>query len=492
MKTPILGQTYVARSVNAAASRMVNLFPEFVPDGGKEPAFLMRAPGLTLKVTFGAGGPIQALHALGNWLYVVAHGTLYKVDKNNSGSQIGVLTVDNLGPVSIADNGQSLFIACGSTAWVYNTVTSVLSQITTSGFPGASTVTFMDGYFVYNVAGTVDVYSTDYFPATGYDAAMVGAALATSDNVVAVKADHDEIWVFKERSTQVWYNQGGTGFPFSVIQGSTNEIGCAAAFSVTKLDNTLFWLGRDINGQGIVYRANGYAGERVSTHAVEWHIQSYSTISDAIGYGYQQDGHTFYVLTFPSGNATWVYDVSTGMWHERGNFSAGVFGRHLGNCHAFFNGLNYVGDYQNGNLYVLDSTVYQDNGAIQKWLRSWRALPTDQDDLSRAFRKNLGIPGVDFKRTAHHSLQLDCESGVGLSDGTSPQVMLRWSDDGGHTWSQEHWASMGAVGNYGQRVIWRRLGMTRKIRDRVYEVSGTDAVKIAIIGAELQLSGTDA
>jgi hypothetical protein len=138
-----------------------------------------------------------------------------------------------------------------------------------------------------------------------------------------------------------------------------------------------------------------------------------------------------------------------------------------------------VGDYENGNIYALDPTVYDDAGAPQKWLRSWRALPTGQNNL---------------KRTTHHLLQLDCESGVGLNtgQGSDPQVMLRWSDDGGHTWSNEHWSPMGKIGERYARVMWRRLGMTLELRDRVYEISGTDPVKIAIMGAELTLSPTRA
>ena len=132
----------------------------------------------------------------------------------------------------------------------------------------------------------------------------------------------------------------------------------------------------------------------------------------------------------------------------------------------------------------------------------------------------------NLNRTAHHSLQLDCESGVGLNNidniesvylitesdlylttqagdyllsvagnsttGSNPQVMLRWSDDGGHTWSNEYFAPVGKIGVYQQRVFWRRLGMTLKLRDRIYELSGTDPVKISIMGAELHLSGTNA
>jgi hypothetical protein len=283
--------------------------------------------------------------------------------------------------------------------------------------------------------------------------------------------------VFGTDSVEVWYNAGSADFPLERIQGAFNEIGCVSAYSIAKLDNGLFWLGTDARGQGIVYRANGYTGTRVSTHAIEYAIAQYGNISDAIAYTYQQEGHAFYVLTFPSGNATWVYDVSTQAWHERAGFDAGQFMRHRSNCQCNFGGNIIVGDFENGNLYRFDLDVYADNGGVQKWLRSWRALPPGENN---------------FKRTAHHTLQLNAETGVGLNtgQGSDPQCMLRWSDDGGHTWSNEHWASMGQIGEYGYRTFWRRLGMTLKLRDRVYEVSGTDPVKIAITGAELVLSPT--
>jgi hypothetical protein len=180
-------------------------------------------------------------------------------------------------------------------------------------------------------------------------------------------------------------------------------------------------------------------------------------------------------LTFPTAKATWVYDIAAQAWHERASFTNGDFSRHRSNCQMFFNSEVTIGDFQNGNIYAFDLDVYADGAFTQKWLRSWRALPTGANTL---------------KRTAQHSLQLDCEAGVG--GDTDPQVMLRWSDDGGHTWSNEHWQNMGRVGEYGTRVIWRRLGMTEKLRDRVYEVSGTDPVKIAIMAAELDVMATRA
>lgn len=475
MKTPILGSAYVARSVNAADNRMVNLYPEATPDGGKEAGFLNRCPGLRLLAAVGSG-PIRGMWAVNGVGYVVSGLWLYSVSSTWSVTLLGA--VSGTGPVSMSDNGTQIFIACNPDGFIYNTSTNVFQQISDPDFTGAVTVGYLDGYFVYNEPNSQKVWVTSLLDGTSIDPLDFASAEGSPDNLVSLIVDHREVWLFGTNSVEVWYNAGLADFPLTRIQGAFNEIGCAAAYSVAKLDNGLFWLGADARGQGVVYRANGYTGQRVSTHAIEYAIQSYDTISDAIAYTYQQDGHAFYVLTFPSEGKTWVYDVATNAWHERAGFSGGAFTRHRSNCQMTLNGVTVVGDYENGNLYAFDLSVYADNGAAQKWLRSWRALPPGQNNL---------------KRTAHHSLQLDCETGVGLNvgQGDDPQVMLRWSDDGGHTWSREHWVSMGRIGTYGTRAIWRRLGMTDKLRDRVLEISGTDPVKIAIVGAELSVTGTN-
>ena len=480
MKTPILGSSYVARSVNAADNRMVNLFPEVVPEGGKEPGFLNRAPGLKFLQTIG-DGPIRALwshQTSNNNFYVVSGMEVYRVfDLDGTPELIG--RVSGTGPVSIADNGTQIFFACNGPSYIYNQQTRVFAPITDPDFPGAVTVGYLDGYFVFNEPNSQRVWVTSLLDGTSVDPLDFASAEGSPDGLVAINVDHREAWLFGSDSVEVWYDAGGADFPLVRIQGAFNEIGCAAPFSVAKLDNSLFWLGQDARGQGIVYRANGYTGARVSTHAIEYAIAQYGDISDAIAYTYQQEGHTFYVLTFPSASATWVYDAATQAWHERAGLTNGEFTRHRSNCQCNFKGNIVVGDFENGNIYTLDLQTYADNGSAQKWLRSWRALPTGQNNL---------------KRTTHHSLQLDCETGVGLStgQGSNPLAMLRWSDDGGHTWSNEHWSPMGGIGQYGKRVFWRRLGMTLKLRDRVYEVSGTDPVKISIVGAELLISPTNA
>lgn len=507
MKTPILGSSYVLRSVNAADNRMVNLYPEVIPEGGKEPAYLQRCPGLRLVKTVGSG-PIRGLYTLNQYAYVVSGSEFYRVDSSYTATKLGDVT--GTGPVSIADNGIQIFLACNPDAFVYNTTTSAFAQVTDPDFPGAVTVGYLDGYFVFNEPNSQRVWITALLDGTSIDPLDFASAEAAPDNLVALIVDHREAWLFGTNSTEVWYNSGDPDFPLTRIQGAYNEIGCVAPYSVAKMDNSVFWLGADARGQGIVYRAQGYQAVRVSTHAVEYAIQQYDNMGDAFAYTYQQDGHMFYVLIFPSANTTWVYDAATGAWHERAGFKLGKFVRHRSNCHTAFNGEPIVGDYENGNLYAFDLSVYADNNAAQKWLRSWRALPTGANNLNR---------------TAQHTLQIDCETGVGLAGwafndiyylgaenlvilqtedgndiildfnavtGANPQLMLRWSDDGGHTWNGERTTTMGRIGQYGTRAIFRRLGMTMKLRDRVYEISGTDPVKIAVMGAELRVSGTNA
>lgn len=553
MQTPILGASYVARSINAADNRCVNLFPEAIPEGGKTAGFLNRAPGLEFLQTVGTG-PIRALWAHqtnGSDFYVVSGIEVYKLSSMTGTPQL-LGTVSGTGPVSIADNGATIFFACNGPSYTYFEPTNSFDQITDVNFPGAVTVAYIDTLFVFNEPNSQRVWSVvtqnaitgDYIYPLVFDPLTFASIDGSPDGVVAINVDHRQMWVFGTDSTEVWYDVGGSAFPLTPIQGAFNEIGCVAAYSVAKLDNTLWWLGSDARGQGIVYKANGYAGVRVSTHAIEYAIAQYGNLSDALAYTYQQEGHAFYVLIFPSANATWVYDVSTQAWHERAGFDNGEFTRHRSNCQCNFGGNTIVGDFENGNIYRFNLDVYADNGGIQKWLRSWRALPTGQNNL---------------KRTAQHSLQLDAETGIGLplyppynsenidtelglnlvaefvqtflitqsgdtltteagngftplsqydlpeldtngyeivttsylaTPGYFPEVMLRWSDDGGHTFSNEHWRQMGAIGQFGHRTIWRRLGMTQKLRDRVYEVSGTDAVKIAIMGAELFITPT--
>jgi hypothetical protein len=538
MKSPILGAAYVARSINAADNRLINMYPESTPDGGKTAAYFQRVPSILSYVNFGGSGSIRGMWVVKGVLYAVAGSELYSIDSNST--ILRGTNITGTGPVSMTDNGTQIFIAANPDGYIYNIDTTAFAKINDFDFPGAVTVGYINGYFVFNEPNSQRVWVTELFDGTSIEPLSFASAEASPDNVVSLIVDHKEIWIFGNNSTEVWYDAGQPDYPLAPIQGAFLETGCAAPYSVAKMDNSVFWLGTDARGAGMVYRARGYQPQRISTHAIEYAIQSYSTISDAIAYTYQQDGHMFYVLTFPTANVTWVYDAATQMWHQRGYISdtTDQLNRHTPSCMATIGTRVYVGHssqreigYYNFNF---DFGNYEfSNERRQVWLRSWRALPSGENNL---------------KRTAQHSLQLDCEAGtsyvplplqpapgvqgppweVRTSDGTiynviTPVVLrsngtpvvfvnpqfnigpagfasnnpllnasLRWSDDGGHTWSNLHTVPMGFQGQTGRRVIWRRLGMTQKLRDRVYEVSGSGFGNVAIMGAELIASGTNA
>lgn len=474
MKTPILGGSYVAVSTNAACNRMVNLYPELNAEGGKEAGFLRKCPGLRLIATIGTG-PIRGMIVLGDYLYVASGTEFYKVDSTLTAVKIA--DISGSGIVSMAASNYQIFLACNPDSYVYDVDNGSFVNLSfyDLNFPGARTVVYSAGYFIYCEPNTQKFWITNILDGTVTDPLDFTSAAGDPDNVQTIIVNHLELWIFGVNTIEVFYNSGAADFPFDRLQGAFNEIGCVAPYSPAKLDNDIFWLGGDPRGSGTVYRSNGYSGTRISTHALEWQFRNYPTLSDAIGDSYQQDGHLFYVLTFPTAGVTWVYDVATSTWHERGEWKPGIgkFSRHRANRICYFNRMNIAGDYENGKLYEIDPEYYKDDTGILKWLRSWRALAPGTDDL---------------KGQLHHGLRIDCESGIGVDngEGNDPQITLRWSDDGGHTWSDERLSAMGKIGNYYEKVLYRRLGQTKKLRDRVYEISSTDPVKIIINGASIE------
>ena len=276
-------------------------------------------------------------------------------------------------------------------------------------------------------------------------------------------------------SSEAWIDTGASPFPFSRIPGTATQQGIAAKFSMSRVGNSFAYVSRNNRGQAMIVQMNGYVPQRISTHAVENTLAN-QVVSDAVGWTYQLEGHEVYVVSFPSigeNGLTWAYDTTTGMWHKwLYTNNQGEFERHRGNCCALFNNQILVGDYSNGKLYALDRNYYTDDG---QEIRRVRRCPHIVTDLQRQF---------------FDELQIQFQPGVGNSEdpGFNPQAMLRWSNDGGSTWSNEYWTSIGKQGKYKNRAIWRRLGTAR---DRVFEVVVTDPIKAVIVSANLKASAGD-
>jgi len=469
-----IGPSNTARSVNVAAERSVNLFPEMTETGtGKEQevAALVGTPGLLKLATLGAG-PVRGLYYASTGRTFAVSGTgFYEVTTPASPSLLATLTTGS-GRVGMTDNGVDLVLADGAKGYTFRFSTNVFAQIGDPEFPpGANVAQFLDQYIIVNEPGTGRFWFSSISDATNWNGLDFGSAEGSPDNLQTILVDHRELILFGDRSIEVFFNSGDQFNPFQRMQGAYSEEG-ALAGTEQKIDNTIFYVNVNENGQGIVKRTQGYVPQRISTHALEFAISQYGNLDGTRSYVYQDKGHSFYVLNFPGADVTWVFDAASNLWHERQSMqSDGTLGRHRAECHVFDGTRHLVGDYVNGNLYQLDDDTFTDDGAPITRLR--RALHIS----------NAGA------RISHHAFQLDLESGVGLASGkgSDPKAMLRWSDDGGHSWSDERWASMGKQGEYTRRAIWRRLGQAR---DRVYEVKSTEPIKQIWISAYLDMQAS--
>lgn len=348
---------------------------------------------------------------------------------------------------------------------------AAFGQITDPGYLGASRIAFIEGWIIMNQVGTRTFFTTGPTP---YQEIFPGLFFAlkdsSTDNLITLYENNRELWLIGERTSEVWFNAGGTGFPFQRLPGVGPQIGCSAQHSITRCGDQLVWLAQNEQGQNTVVATQQYSWVRISTHAVEHAIAQYSTISDAIGYCYEQEGHTFYMLLFPSADATWCYDFTSETWAKRLSWDpvGSVYHRHYSNCQMTFGGLTIVGDYQTNLLYIMSRQVYTDNGAP---LRALRRTP-------HLWKKSTR------ERMFYSQLQIEFTPGVGLQtgQGSAPQCMLRWSNDGAFTWGNEHWITIGSAGATRNRAIFRQLG---EARDRVFEMVIDDPVPRDIIGATL-------
>lgn len=472
MKFGFIGPSYVSRSRIADGQRTVNLYPEVVESqNGKNVVALYGTPGLASFATL-TDAPVRGIFKStegGERVLAVGGDKLDELTTAGGVTNLGTIKQDD-NPVSISYNGSQYLIISGGEGWILSGTT--LTKIADPDFPGATMGAFLDGYFVILRPDTQEIWISALYDGTSWNALDFASAEAAPDNVLSIFADHGELWLFGLDSTEVFVNTGALDFPFARSQGSVVEQGIDAPYSVAKLADSLFWLGGSRRGRGIVYRISGPGGaaERVSTHAVEYAIQGYGRTDDARGFAYEEGGHRFYVLNFLTAKATWVYDVSTGLWHERGYWDPlEGYTSARGVCHAWAFGRHLVGDFSSGNIYRQSLDVYDDNGDP---IRRLRITPP----VSR-----------EHKRIFFHSLTIDMEVGVGLQtgQGSEPTMLMRFADDGGFNWSTTRTASLGLVGERLHRVQFHRLGAGR---DRRFEVVITDPVKVAFVDAYLEAS----
>lgn len=470
--------SYKSKSIPVSAQRLLNFYPELQPEGSKNRIVLFGTPGLSLFATAGSG-PVRGMLVMGSLLYVVSSTTLYSV--NSTGTVTSIGTINGSANVSMATNGTELIICHGSTtstkAYRY-TVAGGLAAIGDADFRYCDTVDFLDQFFIFNANdGTGQFFISDVGDGSSYDASQFATAEAKPDILRRVVTSNRELWLMGAETVEIWGVQPGT-FPF--IRQHVIQIGCISKFSPAVIFDGVCWLGDD----GIVYFGAGYSAQRISTHAIEQEFATYTTLEDAIAYAYKDEGHFFYVLSFPQQGKTWCVDVPLALsspgigWHERSYFNNGSHTRHRSNCYARAFSKNLVGDYSNGKIYQLKTDTYTDAGDT---IQRVATAPTIHANGQTFF---MGRFEIEF------------ESGVGLASGqgSNPEAMLEWSADGGHTFDSDLSAEIGNAGiggsgDYQKQTVWVGLGAYRQFTPKLIV---SDPVKWVVIkaNADIEISET--
>lgn len=459
MKVPIVGPSYQMDAVSFDCQRTVNMFAILSESGtSKDVAALRLCPGYK-KYAEAGGGPGRGGITTGRKRgFVVSGFGFYEINKDGTASLLGTLDT-SVAWISMAENGDQVMIVDGPNGYIFTQSTNVFAKITDEHFPGGNVVNFCGGYFVVNKPLSPDAYISGLYNGFLWDPLDKTTVSANPGNIVGHITDRGGIWFFKGDSAEVYENTGNADFPFERVPGAIIPTGCEAAHTIKAVDNTLVWLGVDKQGRGVVWKAEGYNAVRISTQAIEKKIAESDEREESYSWVYHQQGHVFYCLQVKGLDTTLVYDFSTKLWHERQYLdrTLNAYKQHRGAAHFFFDNKNLILDRENGNIYELSLDIYDFDGEPQVWTRI-----SPHYELERAL-------------IAHNKLELDCEVGRGLQSGqgSDPQIMMRYSNDGGRTWSAEIWRSLGKVGQYLRRVSWHRLGVAR---DRVYWLSGSDPV----------------
>lgn len=488
------GPTYQAISPNIDAELAINFFCErSQSSGAKSPIPLILAPGKKKFSEVPEAG-VTGMFPI-NGRAFVGGSQLYELDA------AGVVTVRGslggtqpLRPVQMFANETQLLCLNNGNLYVLTLATNILTPVNMAQLQGGAgsvaQIGFADGYFIAWFLNTHTFQVSQLEDGTTWSGLDVATVSLFPDNFVSFICDHREPWFFSGKKTAGYYNAGAGFPPFIPEQGAFAEFGAGALSATVQLDNSVFWISADERGGRMAHRLTGLSSyERISTHAVEQAWSSYPAVSDARAFSYQEDGHTFWEIYFPSGTisvngragtgATWVYDVSTDFWHQRGswNSTAGCYDADHAQSHMFIFDKHLVGDWASGKIYEQSTAVYQDDGNI---LRGMRRSPTANKD-----NKYIEFSEIEF----------DIQPGLGpqppLTDGAGnprpPQIMLRWSNDGGMTWSSTYLLNCGFAGEFNQRARKAQGGRARK---RVWEIAVSDPIPWRIGNAYVEASAS--
>ncbi len=482
MKIPLTEGAYEARSAIADAQKCVNLYTEKNPPDSPFPETHYPTPGTVILTTCPVVGEVRASYTASNGnLYVVVDETVYYVSPAYVWTVLGTLTT-NTGFVSIKDNTFAAVVVDGTAfAFCIKLTDNSWNAVSGTNFYATSIVDYMDTYLLFNRVGTNEFFFTlgnvtfDMLVAgTAFDPLDIAGKTGGNDKLIGLKVMHRELWLIGAETSEIWYDAGAADFAFQAMPGAFVEHGCTAVGTIAKYDLSIYWLGQDSSGANVVFEGAQYRVKQISTKPIDREIATYTNPQGAIGFTYLQEGHVFYILTFPDADVTWVYDIGEQRWHKRAWADAeGILHRWRPNCFTAYNGQLVCGDFENGNLYTLDLDTYLDQ---------WTGTTGNPIIRIRSFAHVT----AENDRLIHKNLIAAMEVGNEMNGSTNDNdyVSLRYSDNAGRSYGNAVTQSLGPAGFYQGSVQWNRLGLAR---DRVYELFWSAPVKTSIQGVYLEV-----
>lgn len=410
------------RSLVWAGSKLINAYSLSSEGDKSEPFAVYAIPGLVPFANV-AALLVRGQHVMAGTLYAVIGSELYSIASDGTSAMLGV--VGGSLPVQMADNGTQLAIQGGALNNQGYVLDSGVLFTGIANLPPVSGVVYMDGYFVWSVFDSDQFVISALTDGLSYDPLDVATVEGDPDNIVGVVNLQRELQFFGEKTIEVWFDSGNADFPFERSQNAFIERGCRDRDSIVKVDNSVQFIGDDL----IVYRLNGYQPVRISTHAIEFKIAGASWFR---AFTQTCEGAKWYVLNTDVG--CFAYELSTGSWAERKSLGYNNY-RGANAVQAY--GQTLIGDGYTGKIYSQSLDAQTEDGDV---IPVEISLPTLQGDRSKY---------------TLYAFELYCETGVGVSADPNPQVILQYSKDSGRTWSAELARSLGAVGEYETRCIWR-------------------------------------
>ena len=454
---PVTGPTYTNRSLDIGAQVTRNFYAEINPET-HEPTSMMPFPGTTLFCA-AAGGTNRGSGIFNNELYMVNGTNLIKVNSSGAATTIGTIT--GTGRCVMESDGNNLVITTGETKpYTYDGTTLTLG--TDIDLHTSYTCAFINQRMVYDGDGP-NILFADLNNPLSVASENVTPAESDPDDLVGVWAYRQQIFAAGTCTIQPYWNSGEGNPPYDPIINAVQQVGVHARYSATHNKDFSYFLGSDLN----VYRYDGLSAQPIGNPAICQAISKYSDASDAFGVCFSFDSLNFYMLSFPTGNETWLYQEQSGQWT---NLAYGTDGsQHVINSYQFVYNKHLVTDRRSGNVYELDFDTFTDNGDVIQRQRATIAISA----------KELQIGRPNSKLTMNW-LRLFIEPGVSLVSAEA-QIIMEYSDDHGKTWTSSlGFLSIGQQGDYENVVEWHQLGT---FYSRMFRFTMTDPVKWVLIDA---------